>query len=101
MPLYRIVPNGGAEIAGLPVAAGTEVSISNYCIHRNSAIFEDPERFLPERWLGKESNELTTYLLPFSVGHRSCLGRNLATTEIYKALTTRMFTKLSSGAQSE
>jgi len=39
MPLYRIVPPGGAMIAGEFIPAGVEVATCNYAVHRNKNIF--------------------------------------------------------------
>ena len=43
-------------------------------MHRNPAIFPDPLRFSPERWLQPDSAMLDRYLVAFSKGPRLCLG---------------------------
>ena len=48
------------------------------------AIFPDPERFDPERWL--QEKRLDKYLTNFSKGTRGCVGINLAYAELYLAL---------------
>lgn len=74
MPLYRIVPPGGAVIGGEFIPAGVEVSTCNYAVHRNKETFgQDVETFRPERFI--EDKSLEANLLHFSQGHRSCLGR--------------------------
>ena len=42
--LPRFVPSGGATLAGRHISAGIVVSTQAYSIHRNPAIFPDPER---------------------------------------------------------
>lgn len=43
-------------------------------VHLNSTIFPDPEKFIPERWLGEGKGQLDQYLVAFSKGPRTCLG---------------------------
>jgi cytochrome P450 len=59
-----------------------------YHIHYNEAIFEDPHRFDPERWLQSpdEVARLSRFMVAFSRGSRSCLGINLAYMEMYMAI---------------
>lgn len=84
MPLMRVVPKGGKVIAGQFVPAGVDVSICNYALHHNPEVFgTDLECFIPERWLKGDYNK-SQYLMPFGAGHRACIGRNIAMTEIYK-----------------
>ncbi|KAI3392936.1 hypothetical protein diail_4953, partial [Diaporthe ilicicola] len=54
-------------------------------------VFENPEQFIPERWLtedpeARERHE--KFFMPFSKGPRSCLGIDLAWCEMYLALAT-------------
>jgi len=47
--------------------------------HMDPAIFEDPERFHPERWLDPEkAKQISKYLQPWGRGARLCLGMELA-----------------------
>lgn len=50
--LPRVVPAGGATLAGYSFPAGTVVSTQAYSMHRIESIFPDPERFDPSRWAG-------------------------------------------------
>ncbi|KAJ5639183.1 uncharacterized protein N7484_007045 [Penicillium longicatenatum] len=91
MPLWRQVGYpGGVEIAGHYIPEGTSVCISNYVLHHNPGIWgADHEEFKPDRWLDENYNkEKGRYLIPFSIGHRMCIGRNLAMTNILKTITT-------------
>ncbi|KAJ5409762.1 Cytochrome P450 E-class group I [Penicillium crustosum] len=90
MPLWRCVGSpGGAKIGEFDVACGTNVCISNYVLHHNPEIWgEDHAVFQPDRWLGKDEPDRSRFLIPFSIGHRMCIGRNLAMTNILKTITT-------------
>lgn len=71
---------------GVILPRGTTVGMQNYVHHRDPGIFADPESFNPERWLGKcEAAERT--ITPFSLGHRNCIGQNLARAELYMAVS--------------
>lgn len=82
------MPAGGSVVAGQFLPGGTIVSVSNYALHHNPAIFgADVDRFRPERFLeGKKG--LDAFLMPFGAGHRGCVGRNIASTEIVKTAAT-------------
>jgi len=80
-PLERCVPDGGAQLCGVPLSAGTEVTMQAYDIHRNASIFKDPLELKAERWLNPTS-EMNNAFIPFSYGPRNCVGMNLAWIEI-------------------
>lgn len=61
----------------------------NHVVHHNPAIWgHDTSKFDPSRFIGPQSEEHKRNLSPFSVGHRMCIGRNLAMTNILKVLVT-------------
>uniref|UniRef100_A0A0W0G8S8 Benzoate 4-monooxygenase cytochrome p450 n=1 Tax=Moniliophthora roreri TaxID=221103 RepID=A0A0W0G8S8_MONRR len=85
-PVHRVVPDSGAVIAGHPIPPGTIVSIASPFVHMNPDIFHDPAQFRPERWLEDKDHRLDRYLVSFGKGPRSCLGINLAWSELYLIL---------------
>ncbi|KAJ5937255.1 hypothetical protein N7454_004910 [Penicillium verhagenii] len=90
--LPRLVPEGGALIGNAYVPAGVSVSISLYSAFRAAAHFEQPDSFIPERWLaGSESKDFASdkkeAFHPFSYGPRNCLGQHLANAEMRLILT--------------
>lgn len=68
---------------------GTVVGMQNWIHHRNPAVFPNPDRFDPERWL-KSTEAMDASLTPFSIGRRNCIGQNLAWEELYLAVSAIM-----------
>ncbi|CAG8948469.1 unnamed protein product [Penicillium salamii] len=88
--LYRKVGKNGAVIDGHSVPAGTTVATGIYSLHHDEDHFPHPDIFMPERWL--TGSDVASYItpgayIPFSLGTRACLGRNLAIAEL-QILTT-------------
>ncbi|KAJ5959516.1 Cytochrome P450 [Penicillium vulpinum] len=86
--LPRVVPPQGESYKGKFIPGGTIVSIMPYTIHRDPALFPEPNVFKPERWLGENTLELERALISFSAGNRMCPGIHLAYLEIQMALAT-------------
>ncbi|KAF2759869.1 cytochrome P450 [Pseudovirgaria hyperparasitica] len=87
--ITRAVPVGGAEIDGVKYAAGTEIAVNGWVLHRDKTIFgDDVDVFRPERWLDDKENakNMERYLFHFGGGSHVCIGRNLALLEINKVL---------------
>lgn len=96
LPMERIVPPQGADIAGRFVPGGTVVGCSAWVMHRNRHVFgDDVDAFRPERWLVDESRpdrareearvkEMGAMMLQFGMGSRTCIGKNISLLEIYK-----------------
>lgn len=95
LPMERVAPPQGAEVAGCFVPGGTVVGCSAWVLHRNRQVFgEDVEVYRPERWLvdetkdkeGEEARikEMTGTMLQFGMGSRTCIGKNISLLEIYK-----------------
>jgi cytochrome P450 len=68
------------EIAGYELPAGVSVTPSIYLVHRNPAIYPEPEAFRPERFL--ETPPGTYTWIPFGGGVRRCLGASFAQFEM-------------------
>ncbi|KAJ6030192.1 uncharacterized protein N7446_000747 [Penicillium canescens] len=88
--LPRRTTGEGAVIYGYSVPPGVTVSASIYSLHRDESLFRQPLEFIPERWLPEETfgedvteaQNLKQYCIPFSIGPRACIGRNLAYMEV-------------------
>ncbi|MFE4497128.1 cytochrome P450 [Streptomyces niveus] len=72
----RAVPLGGTVLP-----AGTDVIFSPYAVHRDPALYTDPDRFDPDRWLPDRPQPPKEAFIPFGSGRRMCIGDVFATTE--------------------
>lgn len=95
LPLERIVPPAGAEIAGHHIPGGTTVGCSAWIIHRRPEVFgEDVDIYRPDRWLVDQTKdverererikEMNATMFHFGMGPRTCIGKNISLLEIYK-----------------
>jgi len=85
--LPRINRKGAMVYGEWVIPKDTLVSMSQKDILLNAGIFQNPNRFDPERWMeGEESVRLSKHLVTFSKGARRCLGMNLAHAELYYAI---------------
>jgi cytochrome P450 len=77
------------SVGGYDVGAGVTVLMSPWAIHRDPSYFDDPERFVPERWENGLSSHLPRFAyFPFSSGPRRCVGSSYATMEATIAIAT-------------
>lgn len=67
------------EICGVRIPAGAKVCVAPWVIHRHRSLWDDPERFDPDRFAGERPPRFT--YLPFGAGPRICIGANLALAE--------------------
>jgi cytochrome P450 len=71
------------------VPAGTEVYVPPYFIQRHPTLWEEPDRFNPDRFRSQNSkhrHRLAT--IPFSAGPRNCIGTHFARIEMQIHLMT-------------
>ncbi|KAJ5097000.1 cytochrome P450 [Penicillium angulare] len=88
--LPRTVPKEGATFSGYHIPGGMVVSTQCWTSHRDPALFPDPEKFDPSRWLpgqNEASEEARSAMSPFGSGSRICLGIHLAWMELRLATT--------------
>ncbi|WP_283133058.1 cytochrome P450 [Rhizohabitans arisaemae] len=77
------------EVGGYPVAAGTEIMISPYTLHRHPEFWEAPERFDPERFDPARPADRPRYAyIPFGAGPRFCVGNHLGMMEAVFVIAT-------------
>ncbi|KAF8853739.1 putative cytochrome P450 pisatin demethylase [Acephala macrosclerotiorum] len=87
--LERHVPKGGAVISGMWIPEGTKVGINAWVLHFDERIYEEPERFWPERWLTgdeKKLAEMEKSFFAFGAGSRTCIGKNISLMEMGKII---------------
>jgi cytochrome P450 len=69
-------------ISGYDVPGGSYVFVSPWVTHRHPDVWDNPEGFDPERFLGHSSGERARYAyFPFGGGARQCIGNTFALTE--------------------
>ncbi|KAK7913919.1 cytochrome P450 [Apiospora marii] len=90
----RLIQRHGEVVGGHFLPGGTSVDIWHWAMYHNPANFTDPEVFAPERWLGdpRFEGDKKAAFQPFSTGKRSCIGQNLAHSEI-KQIMARLLWK--------
>jgi len=78
----------GVTIDGLYIPKGANVTVRPFVIHRNPAVWSDPESFKPERFLGSNPENIDEPFahIPFSAGPRNCIGSKFATNELKAVL---------------
>ncbi len=73
------------------VPAGTTVLMSPWAMHRDPRYFDDPDKFLPERWRDGLASRLPRFAyFPFSAGPRRCIGSSYAMMEATIAIATML-----------
>ncbi|PVH95764.1 putative cytochrome P450 pisatin demethylase [Periconia macrospinosa] len=88
-PLERHVPAGGAIICGKYYPEGTVVGVNAWASQRHPEFFQDPDEFIPERWLESSPAQLKDMeraLLYFGAGSRTCIGKNVALSGMHKLM---------------
>ncbi|XP_060070209.1 cytochrome P450 2J4-like [Ylistrum balloti] len=90
-----------APLSG-PHAASTDFYVNGYLIPKGATLlmnltsalkdpkyFDDPEEFRPERFLDRNGSYVVqNSLIPFSIGRRICLGKDLAKIELFLFITS-------------
>ncbi|KAF2806023.1 cytochrome P450 [Mytilinidion resinicola] len=86
--LPRVVPQGGVELCGVYLPAGTNVGCNAWTVHRDKQLYgEDADEFRPERWLevsSEQAKKMEALLFTFGAGKRACVGKNIALLEMTK-----------------
>jgi cytochrome P450 len=76
-------------LCGRTISKGSTVMIVPWLLHRHKKLWQDPERFSPERFGSDQSaNRVRFSYLPFGGGKRICIGAAFALTEATVLLAT-------------
>jgi len=88
--MERHTPPEGATLCGHDIPGGTIVGINPWVLNYDPENFAEPERFIPERWLGGDEADIKTkeniLMFNFGAGARSCIGKNISMMEMHKVL---------------
>jgi len=73
------------EFKGYMIPKDSLIMANAYYIHHDPAIWGDPEKFRPERFLSPDGKTFKKHdaLMPFSIGRRQCLGEALARDSLF------------------
>ncbi len=82
-PVYSMerMSESDITISGYRIPANTKVIVAPWVTHRHPQFWPDPERFDPDRFLGRQERPRYAYF-PFGGGPRSCIGEHFALLEM-------------------
>ncbi|MFD7585699.1 cytochrome P450 [Kitasatospora sp. NPDC059811] len=86
--LLTRVTTTDTELGAHRLPEGTSVIYSPYLLHRQPALFPEPDRFDPERWVGVHPQRGP--FIGFGAGPRRCVGEQFGMTESVLLLATIM-----------
>jgi cytochrome P450 len=89
-PIWGLIRSAAKPdvIDGKEIHPGDKVMMFAYGAHHNAKYWEDPEAFVPERWMGEAAKKRVKYsYLPFGAGRRSCPGGAMSQIENTLALS--------------
>lgn len=69
------------EFDDVRLKEGDVYILSSFVAHRNPNIWEDPDKFAPERWRETTKENMIAYI-PFGWGERSCIGAQIGTSQL-------------------
>ena len=70
-------------LGGYPIAAGTNVLLPLYLLHRHPQFWREPEQFSPERFAPEHEAQRPRFAyMPFAAGPRHCIGETFALYEM-------------------
>lgn len=77
------------ELGGHRLASGTSILLCAHAMHRDPALFPDPDRFDPDRWRPERAQAVSRgAMIPFGAGPRKCIGVNFAMAEATIVIAT-------------
>lgn len=62
---------------GYSVKAGTLLFLNNYDLNTSPALWDEPEKFEPKRFISNGKLLKPEHFIPFGMGRRSCMGYKL------------------------
>jgi len=88
-PVIVRTPTSEARIGDVTIRPRAQVVIPIYAIHRHRKLWDDPDRFDPDRFLPEHEKLMPrAQYMPFGAGPRICLGMSFALVEAVVLLAT-------------
>ncbi|KAH8730154.1 pisatin demethylase [Phaeosphaeriaceae sp. PMI808] len=87
--LSRVSPTEGLELCGYYIPSGYWAGMNAAVVQYDKSLFgSDADDFNPERWLESQERSFAMEkgMLVFGAGTRTCIGKNIALSEMYKAI---------------
>jgi cytochrome P450 len=88
VPLLSRQAVADGTIAGRPVRKGSIVLVSPWILHRRPRLWDQPDAFIPDRFLPGAPRPPRHAYIPFSTGPRVCTGQHLGLAEAVICLAT-------------
>ena len=87
LPVLLRVALADDSACGRRIPRGSFVAIMPWVVHRHRKLWQDPDRFDPERFAPRQGDTRSRYAyIPFSVGPRVCVAASLGMAEILIAM---------------
>lgn len=88
-PVLTRMAGSALQLGGHRFQPGTLIVIPIFAVHRHARLWEDPNRFDPDRFMPEnEKHQLRTQFMPFGFGPRTCIGMAFAMIEAKVLLAT-------------
>jgi cytochrome P450 len=88
-PVMTRLSTEDLDLAGTHVPKGSLIVIPIFVLHRHRRLWDDPDRFDPDRFLPEnEAKYPRTQFMPFGYGPRICIGSSFALIEATTILAT-------------
>jgi len=88
VPLLSSEAAGPDRIGSRTVRKGTIVLVCPWLLHRRPALWDQPDAFVPDRFMPGAPRPPRYAYIPFSIGPRICTGQHLALAEAVICLAT-------------
>ncbi|CAK8678676.1 unnamed protein product [Clavelina lepadiformis] len=76
--------NEDSELNGYFIPKSTTVGPNIWAVHNDPDYWDEPEKFKPQRFIDADGEFIkSNHVIPFSLGPRTCLGKQLAQMEIF------------------
>ncbi|XP_078579510.1 cytochrome P450 2U1-like [Branchiostoma floridae x Branchiostoma japonicum] len=91
VPLVGRAASRDSTLNGYSIPQEGRLLINLWSVHMDPQLFPEPNTFQPERFLDQDGNFVKhEALIPFSMGHRICLGEQLAKMELFMLFVSLM-----------